>query len=152
MKGFESLTFTRQIIWRIRGAWCLVIMLLIYMVAVAEMGGGDSRVMTRFADMAGDLIFFGSLIYLIARIVHNKKLLKNRMLLKEQMQMEQDERNQYLHDKSGGIVMDLLLVCLLFSTMTAALFNMPAFYLSFALLVTAVALKSGAYLFFSRHT
>lgn len=149
MKHFKTWTFTQQITWRIRGAWCLLVAMLIYMVVVAEMGGGDSRIVTRFADMAGDLIFFGGLLYLITRIIHNRKLLRNRLLLKEQMQLEQDERNQYLHDKSGGIVVDLLLICLLFSTMTTALFNMAAFYLSFSLLALTLLLKSGTYLFFS---
>lgn len=79
------------------------------------------------------------------RIVRNKKLLKNRMLLKEQMRMERDERNQYLHDKSGGIVVDILL----FIIVTAALFNMAAFYTAIIILGLTVALKAAAYLFFS---
>ena len=72
------------------------------------------------------------------------------MLLKEQMRMEQDERNQYLHDKSGGIIVDILLLSLLFITVTAALFNMAAFYTAITILGLTVALKAAAYFFFSR--
>ncbi len=63
--------------------------------------------------------------------------------------MEQDERNQYLHDKSGGIILDILLVFLLFITVTTALFNMSAFYISLIILVVTFLLKVGAYLFYS---
>ena len=84
------------------------------------------------------------------RIVRNKKLLKNRMLLKEHLRMEQDERNQYLHDKSGGIIVDILLLSLLFITVTAALFNMAAFYTAITILGLTVVLKAAAYFFFSR--
>ena len=66
------------------------------------------------------------------------------------MQEETDERNRYLHDKSGGIVLDILLACLLFITLTASLFDMTAFYMSLAILAIAVVLKAGAYLCYSR--
>lgn len=63
---------------------------------------------------------------------------------------EQDERNQYLHDKSGGAALDILLVLLLFSTVTAALFSMAAFYAVFPLLLAALAIKAGLYALYSR--
>ena len=68
----------------------------------------------------------------------------------EQMLEETDERNRYLHDKSGGLVLDILLACLLFITLTASLFDMTAFYVSFAILAVALILKAGAYLCYSR--
>ena len=95
--------YTQKIQWRIRVLWIILIFMLIYMVIVGEIGG-DSRIMTNQAHTVSSGIFFGGIIYIIARIIHNKKLIKNRLLLKEQLQMEQDERNQYLHDKSGGII------------------------------------------------
>ena len=88
--------------------------------------------------------------YTVSRILHNKKLLQNRLLLKEQMLAETDERRRYLHDKSGGIVLDILLVCQLFITLTASLFDMSAFYVSFATLIVALVLKAGAYLCYSQ--
>ncbi|MDO5425932.1 MAG: hypothetical protein Q4F41_19705 [Eubacteriales bacterium] len=150
MKNFKTFTYTQKIQWRIRISWILLILMLIYMVIVGETGG-DSRIMTDLANTFSSIVFFGGILYIITRIVHNKKLLKNRLLLKEQMRMEQDERNQYLHDKSGGTVFDLLLVFLLFITVTAALYNMPAFYTSLAVLIAALLLKAGAYLFYSYH-
>ena len=152
MKKFEKQTFTEKIKWRIRILWLFVFGMLVYMVVIGEIGGGDSRIMTDLAEDVSRIIFFGGLIYIIFRIVQNKKLLRNRALLKEQMQEEQDERNQYLHDKSGGTVLDILLICLLFSTVTTALFNMAAFYTSASILTVAILLKVTAYLVFSRRT
>ena len=72
--------------------------------------------------------------------------------LMEQLELreELDERNQYLHDKSGGVVWDILLIVLLGITVTAALFNMAAFYTSFTILGIAIVLKVSAYWIYSR--
>ncbi|MGI5856186.1 MAG: hypothetical protein ACOX64_06970 [Candidatus Merdivicinus sp.] len=150
MKRLEPLTYTEKIKWRIRVLWLTAIGMLVYMVIVGELGGGDSRMMTDFANAASDILFFGGLIFVFYRIVRNKRLLKSQMLLKEQLQMEEDERNQYLHDKSGGVVLDILLISLLFITITAALFNMAAFYTAAVILALAIFLKIVAYFFFSR--
>lgn len=138
MKKSEHLSYTEKIKWRIRLLWILLIAMLVYMVIIGETGGGDSRIMTKLANIVSRVIFFGGFIYVIYRIVSLKNLLKNRLLLKEQMRLEQDERNQYLHDKSGGIVVDLLLIVQLFVTVTTALYNMTAFHVSVALLAVLV--------------
>ena len=150
MKSFEQLSYTEQIKWRIRILRLLTVVMLIYMIVIGEMGGGDSRIMSDLANIASDIIFFGGLIYIVYRIIANKKLLKNRLLLKEQLREELDERNQYLHDKSGGVVWDILLIVLLGITVTAALFNMAAFYTSFTILGIAIVLKVSAYWIYSR--
>lgn len=128
--------------------------MLIYMVVVAELGGGDSRMMTRTAETVSRLIFFGGMLIVGWRLYSNYRLLKNRWLghrwhLEEVQIRELDERNRYLHDKSGGVVVDVLLAILLFTTLTAALFNMPAFYLSLGVLTVAAALKAGVYMLYS---
>ncbi|MFR9233996.1 MAG: hypothetical protein ACLVLH_13765 [Eisenbergiella massiliensis] len=46
--------------------------------------------------------------------------------------------------------MDILLLSLLFITVTAALFNMAAFYTAITILGLTVVLKAAAYFFFSR--
>lgn len=150
MKNYKTQNYSEKIRWRIRISWMILILMIIYMIVVAELGGGDSRIVTDLADMVGDIIFFGGIIYVISRIIHNRKLLKNRTLLKEQHLSEQDERNQYLHDKSGGTVMDILMLILLLVTVTASLFNMAAFYTALTILIAAVLLKTGSYLFYSR--
>lgn len=148
-KKFDKMNFQDKIRWRIRILWTVLAFMAAYMVIAGETGGGDSRIMTRLAGTVSRLIFFGGAVYVFRRIYYNKSLLKNRMLLKKQMQMEQDERNRYLHDKSGGMVMDVLLLFLLFLTTTAALYNMAAFYTSFTILSAAVILKMAAYLAYS---
>ena len=149
MKNSENLNYTNKIKWRIRISWMVLVAMLIYMFIVGETGGGDSRIMTDLANTASSVIFFGGMIYIIVGIVHNKKILKNRLLIKEQMKLEQDERNQYLHDKSGGMVLDILLVFLLFVTVTTALYNMTAFHISIAILAFTIFLKVGTYAFYS---
>lgn len=148
MKMLENMTYAKKIQWRIRILYCLIAVMLIYMIVVSEAGGGDSRIMTDFANMVSDIIFFGGIIYMIYRISMNKKLLKNRILLKEQMRIKQDERNQYLHDKSGGTVIDILLICLMFITVTTALFDVSAFYTAVTILILTIIFKITAYYFF----
>lgn len=148
MKNFKPRTYTQKIQLRIKMSYFLLVLMLIYMVVMGELGG-DSRVMTGLANTISDFMFLGGIIYTTTRIVHNKKLLKNKLLLKEQLQSEQDERNQYLHDKSGGIALDLLLIFQLFITVTTALLNMPAFYTALTLLLITLFLKAGLYLFYS---
>ena len=106
--------------------------------------------MTPLAESVSRIIFFGGLIFVCYRIYFNKKLLENRLLLKEKFLDEQDERNQYLHDKSGGIVVDILMILLLFCTVTTALFNMVAFYVSLSILTATVLLKWVSYMYYHR--
>ena len=150
MKTHKPLPFAAQIRWRIRGLWCLLCAMLIYMVVVSELGGGDSRFVTRLADFVGDVIFFGGMIYVGCKIHRNKKLLQYPNLLKAQRLSEQDERNRYLHDKSGGLVWDIQFFCLLFATLTASLFNMTIFNVLFGLLLFSLLLKAASYFFCSR--
>ena len=146
MKTCKRLAYTRKIQWRIRALWLLLTGMLVYMVLIAELGGGDSRMMTPLADKFSRIVFFGGLGYVIGRICKNKQLLRSRQLLQQQMKTELDERNQYLHDKSGGIVADILLAILLFVTLTASMFDMAAF----SVLAAAILLKAAAYWFYSR--
>lgn len=148
MKTYKKLSFSDKIRWRIRALWMLLVLMLVYMVVIGEMNLGDSRVMTTLADDVSRTIFFGGMIWVIYRIVQNKKLLNNQWLLKQKLKDELDERNQYLHDKSGGIVWDIMFICLLFVTLTTSLTNMPAFYASFAILCVAVILKLTAYFYY----
>ena len=145
MTPWSERPFSQVIRLRIRVLWGVIALMLVYMVAVAELGGGDSRRMTDLAQFAYRAIFFGGLAYAIARLVGYKKMLRDRLRLREQLLAERDERNRYLHDKSGGLVMDALLIGLLFLTCTCALFDMSAFYAAFAALAFAVALKLAAY-------
>ena len=150
MKRFSERTYTDRIRWRIRGLWCTLIAMLVYMVVIAELGGGDSRIMTDLADGVSRLILFGGMAFVIWRIAFNKKLLRMRLARREQMLKEQDERNRRLHEKSGGTVLDLLLLCMLFATLTASLFDMAAFHTALSLLAAAVLLKAAAYFYYSK--
>ena len=148
MKTYKQLTYSDKIRWRIRALWFLLFFMLVYMVVIGEMNLGDSRIMTTLADDVSRIIFFGGMIWVIYKIIRSKKLLNNQYLLKLEMKNELDERNRYLHDKSGGIVWDIMFVSLLFVTLTTSLTNMPAFYTSFTLLCVAVILKLVTYFWY----
>ena len=148
MKTYKQFTYSDKIRWRIRTLWFLLFFMLVYMVVIGEMNLGDSRIMTTLADDVSRIIFFGGMIWVIYKIIRSKKLLNNQYLLKLEMKNELDERNRYLHDKSGGIVWDIMFVSLLFVTLTTSLTNMPAFYTSFTLLCVAVILKLVTYFWY----
>ena len=151
MMHYKILPFSKKIKLRNVLLWVLFCIMLAYMVIVGEVFHlGDSRYMTRLANIVSDVILFGGMIWVQWKIAQNKKLLRNRMLLKDKQMQEMDERNQYLHDKSGGIVWDILLVCLLFITTTAALSSMPAFYTAFTVLILMLILKAATYYWYSR--
>lgn len=150
MKTYESIPFTDKIRWRIRLLRLTAIAMLVYMIVIGELGGGDSRMMTPLATNVSNFIFFGGFFYVLHRIRVNKKLLINPFKLEQQMLQELDERNRYLHDKSGGIVLDILLLILLFTTVTAAMFNMAAFYTAVSITGAAIALKLGVFGIVSR--
>ena len=145
---FVKLSYYDCIRRRNRALVCLLILMLAYMIVIGELGLGDSRIMSPLADDVSRIIFFGGMMWVVWKILRNRKIMKNSGLLKEQLRSELDERRQYLHDKSGGFVWDVLFVILLFVTLTTSLINMPAFYTAYALLVCAIILKLGAYFWY----
>lgn len=150
MKSYRRLPFREQIKWRIRGQWAVFFLMLVYMIVIGETGGGDSRIMTPLAAGFSRVAFFGGMLYIIYRLIRNKKLLKDQKLLKEKFLAEKDERRRYLHDKSGGIVWDILFVLLLCAALTASLYDMAAFYAVYGILLMAVIIKIGFYIYYSK--
>ena len=150
MKSFEARPYSKTIRLRIWGCWAAIVLMTAYMVVLVELGGGDSRVMTKTALLVTRLLYFGGVIYLGVRIHRNKKLLRDRLLLRERREAERDERTRFLHDKSGGLPMDVFLVLAAAVVFGTGLFNMAAFYTAFGLLCAAIALKAGTYLYFDR--
>ena len=79
MKPWSERPFSQVIRLRIRVLWGVIALMLVYMVAVAELGGGDSRRMTDLAQFAYRAIFYAGLAYAIARLVGSKKILRDRL-------------------------------------------------------------------------
>ena len=77
MKSFESRPYSKTIRLRIAACWTAIVLMTVYMIVLVELGGGDSRMMTRTADLVTDLLYFGGVIFLGVRIHRNKKLLGN---------------------------------------------------------------------------
>ncbi|MGI5958757.1 MAG: hypothetical protein ACOX60_05025 [Massiliimalia sp.] len=142
-------SYVQKVKRRIWLLWFSVIGMTVYMILAVELGGGDSRIMTDTAVRFSKL-FFPGLAFLLWRIYYNKKLLKDREKMAREQLEQEDERNQYLHDKSGGLPMDILLVLLFLVTWTASLFHMAVFYTCLGLLAAAVLLKMGFYLYYQK--
>ena len=152
MKNYREQPYSQRIRHRILALRFAAVFMLIYMVVISELGGGDSRIMTPLADFVSDMLLFGGLVYILIRIHRNKRLLSDKLLLKEKMLQEKDERNCYLHDKSGGIVMDVVMLVVMFITCTTALFDMAAFYASFAVLICAVTTKATVWSYYNKYS
>ena len=152
MKTCNSLSFTEKIRRRIHVLRMTLLLMTLYMIIIAENGGGDSRIMNQLATSISRILYFGGLIYICILIYRNKKLLRNKLLLKEKWLAEQDERTRLLHEKSGGSAMDIMLIFLLIATWTASLYNMAAFHTAFALLCAAVCIKVGLYIFYNHRS
>ena len=144
-----NLTYPQQIKWRIRLLWAALAAMLILMVVIGEMGLRDSRVVTGYAYTCSNQMFWGGMIYIVARIIINKRRLQDRQKLKAQQLRERDERNQYLHRMSGGCAMDAMLLITYVASVIAGCFSNAAFYTAASLLLCAVLLKSAAYLAYS---
>lgn len=145
--------FEKRLKMRIRISWALIVLLLFVMVAIGEMGSGvllDSRTMDQTAQGASRLIFFGTLIWMIVRIVRTKRLLKRRLDRREQQILEEDERRVAIRQQSGALAMDVLLVLLLAAVFVLAFVDMTAFHTAYAILLTAAALRGVAAIYYSR--
>lgn len=152
MKKILEMSYRDKVRWKVRFLRLLIVLMLAYMIVISVTGGGDSRIQTKWADQFGRIVFFGGLGVAIWRLVHHKRVLKDKLLMKQEAMKGRDEREQYLHDKSGGVVVDVLLVCLLFMALTASFYNMPAFSMAYAALLLTAGLKALAWLLYNRMT
>ena len=148
MKTFNKLSYSKRIQVKNRILTAVLVLMVIYMVVIGELQLGDSRMMSPLAKLFSRIIFFGGIIYIANRIRRNRKLLNNQIILKEALYREKDEMNRQLHEKSGGVVWDVLLICQLFITLTTSFISMPAFYCAFTTLFILVVSKTTAWLYF----
>lgn len=151
MKTFKKLSFSEKIQRRNRLLIFLEILMFVYMIVVGELGLGDSRYMSDLADLVSRVIFFCGMIYIFIKIRRNNKLLKNRELLKQQYQLEHEEMRRVIHEKSGGIVWDIVLICQLFITLTTSLTNMASFYSALITLTVMIIAKLVCVLYIKKH-
>lgn len=145
MKNYKNKSFKEKVKLRILMLRTTIILMFIYIIILAEMGFGDSRITTGLSQNVSNIIFLGGMIYILRKISYNKKLLQDKLLRLDEEIKEADERKKFLHDKSGGVVVDILLLTLLIITFTTALINMTAFYISFAILMITIILKATSY-------
>ncbi len=141
--------FRKKMKRRIRCLWGLLFLLLVVMVAVGELSNRDilldPRKMTEFAQNMQQILFFGTLIWVICRLVRDKKLLEDSFALQQKQIEEQDECLRTLDEKSGGPALRILILFMGIGTFCLSWVDMPAFYTSFAFLAAAVAVRAGFY-------
>lgn len=151
MKRYNECTYPEKLRRRMIGWSVMLALHIIYLIVLSELGGGDSRVQTNGMHAVMVIIGFGGIGWMGWKINHLRKLLKNPYLRKQNRLNEQDERNRWLHDKSGGDVWDIQFIGLLIVTLTASMFSPSAFHAVLPLLLLAVAVKIGSYVWYSRH-
>ena len=111
MKGCK-LPFSQVVKRRIYLLWAVLALLLAFMVLVGEKGLIDSRYTTGLSQLSYKALYFGGVIYTIYKIHYNRSLLKNKEKLRQEKILALDERTQWVHEKSGGPIMDIFLLCL----------------------------------------
>lgn len=147
MKSYNQ-PFSKIVKKRIYTLWTVLALLLVFMVLVGEKGLIDSRYTTDLSRLSYKLLYFGGLIYTIYKIHYNRSLLKNKEKLQQEKILELDERTQWIHEKSGGLVMDILLLCLAAATCVLSFVDINAFNTSVSILLFTVLLKIAAYCYY----
>ncbi len=131
--------YVKQIRLRIGCIIVFLAVMIFFMVLSGELGWGDSRYMTSLMRTYSGLSFFGCLIYLIVYLVRYRKLLHNRELMEESRILEQDEREQMIHDKSGGILVDLGIPCIMIADWFAAMLAAPQVFYTLTMILIVLA-------------
>lgn len=128
-----------------------IVLMLAAMVIIGEADGLlDSRTMSRTAQGASRLIFFGTLIGLIVCIARTKRLLSRRIDRRERKIFEEDERRTAIRQQSSAWAMDVLLALLLAAVFVLAFVNMAAFYTAYGILLATAALRGAAAWYYSK--
>ena len=141
MKTAETMSFSDRIKWRIRTLWVLFTAMFCSIVILGERSLGNARLIARFADTCGALMFLCMVAWIVWRLRYNTQLLRNPRLLRQQELDEEAQRMQDFHRKTGMILWDILFVGLYFITLTTSLWNMQVFYVSFAVFAVAIAAR-----------
>lgn len=131
--------YVKQIRLRIGCIIVFLAVMIFFMVLSGELGWGDSRYMTSLMRTYSGMAFFGCLVYLIVCLVRYRKLLHNRELMEESRILEQDEREQMIHDKSGGILVDLGIPCIMIADWFAAMLAAPQVFYTLTMILIVMA-------------
>ena len=141
-----KLPFSQIVKRRIYLLWAVLALLLAFMVLVGEKGLIDSRYTTGLSQLSYKALYFGGVIYTIYKIHYNRSLLKNKEKLRQEKILALDERTQWVHEKSGGPIMDIFLLCL--AAAACAFVDISAFNTAVSILFFAVLLKIAAYFYY----
>ena len=144
MKNY-SLPFAKVVKRRIYLLWAVLVLLLVFMALVGEKGLIDSRYTTELSRFAYKTLYFGGVIYIIYKIRYNRSLLKDKEKLRREKILALDERTQWVHEKSGGLVMDIFLLCLAAAVCVLSFVDIRAFNTAVSILFFALFLKIAAY-------
>ena len=143
-----KLPFSQVVKRRIYLLWAVLALLLAFMVLVGEKGLIDSRYTTGLSQLSYKALYFGGVIYTIYKIHYNRSLLKNKEKLRQEKILALDERTQWVHEQSGGAIMDMCLLCRAAAAGALSLVEISAFNTAVSILFFAVLLKIAAYFYY----
>lgn len=145
----QRMSYVQTLRWRVWALWAELAMVVVYLVLVTELETLGLLQIVDVADLVSRALPLAAIVYLLVRIFLDKRQLRAQVNRLEQHQ-EPELRARFLHEKSGGVVMDIVLFGLLLAALIATLVNLTAFYTVFFLLLFALLVKLIAYLLFSR--
>ena len=128
--------------------WAVLALRLAFMALVGEKGLIDSRYTTGLSQLSYIALYFGGVIYTIYKTHYNRSLLKNKEKLRQEIILALDERSQWVHEKSGGPIMDIFLLCLAAAACALSFVDISAFNTAVSILFFAVLLKIAAYFYY----
>lgn len=150
MIKFDSKTFMDRVkfkVWVLR--ICLFLMIA-YMLIVGESGLGDFRMMNLAGEIICKTIYFSGLMFIVIRFMYNRNLFLGRNKAMTEKRRREHERKYFLHEKSGGIVVDTILMLLLFASCITALWDIGAFYVTSGMLIVGVVMKVIVYIIYDK--
>ena len=145
----QRMSYVQALRWRVWALWAQLAVMVAYLVLVTELEALGILLVTDAADLFSRVLPLAAIVYFLVRIFLDKRQLRAQVSRLEQHQ-EPELRARFLHEKSGGVVMDIVLFGLLLASLITALVSLSAFCTAFFLLLFALLVKLAAYLLFSR--
>ncbi len=145
----QRMSYVQTLRWRVWALWAQLAVMVAYLVLVTELEALGILLVTDAADLFSRVLPLAAIVYFLVRIFLDKRQLRAQVSRLEQHR-EPELDSRVLHDKSGGVVMDIVLFGLLLASLITALVSLSAFCTAFFLLLFALLVKLAAYLLFSR--
>ena len=156
-----KLPFSQVVKRRIYLLWAVLALLLAFMVLVGEKGLIDSRYTTGLSQLSYKALYLGGREtgqalsaledldgLLFTGSAGTGYQLHRQLAGQPEKILALDERTQWVHEKSGGPIMDIFLLCLAAAACALSFVDISAFNTAVSILFFAVLLKIAAYFYY----